>query len=133
MLMYFLICRTVLPRQWTTASILVHASTLPGGDIPYHSYNLTENRGSVTEYHPFLQSPTNRLGVSSASPDKWVVNGYPLLHETTYLRASFDRRRARNLGGGIAFAGCLHLAPLPDLAQKRRWPKRLPDRPQPRL
>jgi hypothetical protein len=61
MLMYFLICRTVLPRQWTTASILVHASTLPGGDIPYHSYNLRENRGSGTEYYPFLQSPTNRL------------------------------------------------------------------------
>jgi uncharacterized protein len=26
----------------------------------------------------------------SASPDKWVVNGYPLLYETTNLRASFE-------------------------------------------
>ena len=71
--------------------------------------------------------------VPSAPPDKWVVNGYPLLHETTYLRASFERRRAQDPGGGIAFAGCLHLAPLPDLARQRRWPQRLPDRPQPRL
>jgi transposase len=41
-----------------------------------------------------------------------VVKVYPLDHETTYLRASFDRRRARNPGGTIALAGCLHLAPL---------------------
>jgi putative transposase len=34
-----------------------------------------------------------RLGrnpLPSAPPDEWVVNGYPLLHETTYLRASFE-------------------------------------------
>jgi len=30
----------------------------------------------------------------SASPDRKVVNGYPLLYETTYLRASPQRRRA---------------------------------------
>jgi transposase len=41
-----------------------------------------------------------------------VVEVYPLGHETTYLRASPQRRRARNPGGGIALAGCLHLAPL---------------------
>jgi transposase len=37
---------------------------------------------------------------------------YPLDHETSYLCASRKRRRARNLGGGIALAGCLHVAPL---------------------
>jgi hypothetical protein len=26
----------------------------------------------------------------NTSPDKWVVNGYPLHHETTHLRASFE-------------------------------------------
>ena len=31
---------------------------------------------------------------ASAPPDRTVVNGYPTEHETTYLRASFDRRRA---------------------------------------
>ena len=30
----------------------------------------------------------------SASPDRTVVNSYPLLYETTYLCASFERRRA---------------------------------------
>jgi hypothetical protein len=39
---------------------------------------------------------------SSASPDKTVVNGYPLLYETTYLRASRQRRRAQDPGGGFA-------------------------------
>ena len=29
-------------------------------------------------------------GEPSASPDKWVVDGYPLRYETTHLRASFD-------------------------------------------
>ena len=42
--------------------------------------------------------------VPSASPDRTVVNGYPPWHETTYLRASLDRRRARVLGGRLAFA-----------------------------
>src|SRR5215210_2431216 len=41
-----------------------------------------------------------------------VVEVYHLGHETTYLCASRQRRRARNPGGGIALAGCLHLAPL---------------------
>ena len=57
----------------------------------------------------------------------------PLAHETTYLRASLERRRAPSLGGGIALAGCLHVVPLPDLARQRRLTKRLPDRPQPRV
>jgi ketosteroid isomerase-like protein len=70
---------------------------------------------------------------ASAPPDKWVVNGYPSYHETTYLRASTERRRAQDPGGGIGLAGCLHIAPLPDPACQRRWPERLPDRPQPRL
>jgi hypothetical protein len=33
---------------------------------------------------------TRRVELASASPDKWVVNGYPLPHETTHLRASFE-------------------------------------------
>lgn len=31
-----------------------------------------------------------RIHLPRAPPDEWVVNGYPLLHETTYLRASFE-------------------------------------------
>ena len=30
------------------------------------------------------------LGISSAYPDKWVVNGYALRYETTNLRASYE-------------------------------------------
>jgi hypothetical protein len=41
---------------------------------------------------------------SSASPDRTVVNGYPLLYETTYLRASRQRRRAQDPGGGFAYS-----------------------------
>src|SRR5215208_2750281 len=66
----------------------------------------------------------------SASPDEWVVNGYPLLYEKIYLRVSLERRRAQVSRGGIAFAGCLHPSPLTDLARQRRWPQRLSDRPQ---
>src|SRR5215207_9651799 len=62
-----------------------------------------------------------------------VVKVYPLLHETTDIRASFDRRRARDPEGGLALAGCLHLAPLPDTSRQRQGPKRLPDSPRPRL
>src|SRR5215217_9324509 len=66
----------------------------------------------------------------SASPDEMVVKVYPLDHETTYLRASFERRRARNPGGGIALAGCLHLTPLPDPARQLSGRECLPDRPR---
>ena len=41
-----------------------------------------------------------------------VVKVYPLKYETTDLCASLEGRRARNLGGRLAFVGCLHLAPL---------------------
>src|SRR5215211_6897137 len=44
----------------------------------------------------------------SASPEKWVVNGYPLHYKSTNLRASFDRCRARELAGGLALGGCLY-------------------------
>jgi hypothetical protein len=50
---------------------------------------------------PLYPASTNHR---SASPDKWIVKGYPPLHEATYLRASFDRRRAQDPGGGIALA-----------------------------
>ena len=49
----------------------------------------------------------------NASSDEMVVKVYHLGHETTYLCASRQRRRARNPGGGIALAGCLHTL--------RRW------------
>src|SRR5262245_7364634 len=39
---------------------------------------------------------------------------YAERHETTYLRANADRRRAASAGAEPALAGCLHLAPLPD-------------------
>src|SRR5918995_5962968 len=71
--------------------------------------------------------------VPSASPDEMVVKVYPLLHETTDIRASFDRRRARDPEGGLALAECLHPAPLPDPARQRQEPKRLPDSPRPGL
>src|SRR5215204_7070328 len=64
-----------------------------------------------------LRARLERDPQPSASPEEWVVNGYPLLHETTHLRASLERRRAQILGGGIALARCLHFAPLPDLAR----------------
>src|SRR5215213_9987878 len=67
--------------------------------------------------------------VPSASSDEMVVKVYHLGHETTYLRASLQRRRARNPGGGIALAGCLHLAPLPDPSRQRQGRECLPDRP----
>src|SRR5215210_2912714 len=57
------------------------------------------------------------IRLPSATPDRTVVDGYPLLYETTDLRASLERRRAQHPGGGVAFAGCLHLAPLPDPAR----------------
>src|SRR5215210_3962629 len=56
--------------------------------------------------------PALFMRMVTASSDEMVVKVYPLGHETTYLCASRQRRRARNPGGGIALAGCLHLAPL---------------------
>jgi hypothetical protein len=67
--------------------------------------------------------------VASASPDEMVVKVYLLRYEKTRLCASLERRRARNPGGGIALAGCLHLAPLPDTSRQRQGRERLPDRP----
>ena len=33
--------------------------------------------------------------LTSASPDRTVVNSYPPLYETTYLRASFEQSASR--------------------------------------
>jgi transposase len=38
---------------------------------------------------------------------------YPLGHETTYLCASLERRRARNPGGGVAFVRCFRPPSVP--------------------
>src|SRR5215212_3671808 len=59
-----------------------------------------------------------------------VVKVYPLRYEKTHLCASFERRRARDPGGGIALAGCLHLAPLADTSGQLSGRERLPDRPR---
>jgi hypothetical protein len=66
----------------------------------------------------------------SATSDEMVVKVYPLRYEKTHLCASFERRRARDPGGGIALAGCLHLAPLPDTSRQLSGRERLPDRPR---
>ena len=58
---------------------------------------------------------------------RWLM-GYPSRYETTYIRASLERRRARGLEGGLAFVGCLHPAPLSDFARQRGGQKCLPDR-----
>src|SRR5215216_5598310 len=80
---------------------------------------------------PTASANENGWGITTyASPDEMVVKVYPLDHETTYLRASFERRRARNPGGGIALAGCLHLTPLPDPARQLSGRECLPDRPR---
>jgi hypothetical protein len=49
-----------------------------------------EAKGQLLERASFSQ---DRAGLS-ASPDRTVVDGYPLLYETTDLRASLQRRRA---------------------------------------
>src|SRR5215203_1979615 len=83
--------------------------------------------GARLHLHSYFLGHAWKPRRSSASPDRTVVDGYPLLHETTNLCASTERRRAQYPGGGIALAGCLHLAPLPDTARQQQGRKRLPD------
>src|SRR5829696_7645157 len=89
-------------------------------------------RGARTKVAPWATCRptlmTSRAGLLvHVQMRRWLM-GYPSRYEATYIRASLERRRARGLEGGLAFVGCLHPAPLSDLARQRGGQKCLPDR-----
>jgi hypothetical protein len=53
-------------------------------------YLTQSSQDTLTVMAPLGRVGHKRYERASASPDKWVVDGYPLRYETTYLRASFD-------------------------------------------
>src|SRR3712207_8439009 len=53
---------------------------------------------------------------------------YPLDHEKTYLCASFERRRAKNPGGGAALVRCFRPPSLSNPVGQLQGRERLPDR-----
>jgi hypothetical protein len=80
---------TISKRSRTRGEIDERSGPLRESNCPPPLVRAVSDNFMVT---PFVSFGIRcRAGAPSASPDRTVVDGYPLLCETTYLRASLER------------------------------------------
>ena len=80
---------TISKRSRTRGEIDERSGPLRESNCPPPLVRAVSDNFMVTPFGSF--GVRCRAGAPSASPDRTVVDGYPLLCETTYLRASLER------------------------------------------